>query len=71
MHENAFAYGLLPLLFMHQIASKKITDTKPDMQSTKICVIRLLKSEEKKRDTFKNWPLIKNPQFFSYPHKTW
>ena len=48
MHENAFAYGLLPLLFMHQIASKKITDTKPDMQSTKICVIRLLKSEEKK-----------------------
>ena len=42
MHENAFAYGLLPLLFMHQIASKKITDTKPDMQSTKICVIRLL-----------------------------
>ena len=24
----------------------------------------------KKRDTFKNWPLIKNPQFLSYPHKT-
>ena len=20
---------------------------------------------------FKNWPLIKNPQFLSYPHKSW
>ena len=31
----------------------------------------LVKSEEKKQDTFKNWPLIKNPQFLSYPHETW
>ena len=30
-----------------------------------------IKSEEKKRDTFKNWPLIKNPQFLAYPHETW
>ena len=25
----------------------------------------------KKRDTFKNQPLIRNPQFLSYPHETW
>ena len=25
----------------------------------------------RKRDTFKNWPFIKNPQFLSYPHETW
>ena len=30
-----------------------------------------LQSEEKKPHTFKNWPLIKNPQFLSYPHETW
>ena len=30
-----------------------------------------LKSEEKKRDTFKNWPLIKDPHFLSDPHETW
>ena len=30
-----------------------------------------LESEEKKQDTFKNWPLIKNSQFFSHPHETW
>ena len=30
-----------------------------------------LKSEAKKRDTYKNWPLIKNPQFLSYPYETW
>ena len=30
-----------------------------------------LKSESKKnRDTFKNWPLIKNPYFLYYSHKT-
>ena len=26
---------------------------------------------EKKQHTFKNWPLIKNTQFLSYPHETW
>ena len=31
----------------------------------------LIKSEEKKRDTFKNWPLVKNPHFLSDPHETW
>ena len=31
----------------------------------------LLKSEAKKQDTFKNWPLIKNLQFLSNPHETW
>ena len=31
----------------------------------------LLKSEQKKQDTFKNWPLIKNPQFLSNPYETW
>ena len=30
-----------------------------------------LKSEDKKRHAFKNWPLVKNPQFLSYPHETW
>ena len=25
---------------------------------------------KKKRDTFKNWPLMKNPHFLSYPHET-
>ena len=29
------------------------------------------KSEEKKRDTFKNWQSIKNPQSLSNLHKTW
>ena len=29
-----------------------------------------LKSEEKKRDMFKNWPLIENPQDLSNPHET-
>ena len=28
-----------------------------------------IKSEQKKPDTFKNWPMIKNPQFSS--HETW
>ena len=31
----------------------------------------IVKSEAKKRDTFKNWPLIKNLQFLSNPHETW
>ena len=30
-----------------------------------------IQSEAKKRDTFKYWPLIKNPQFLSYPYETW
>ena len=30
-----------------------------------------IKSEVKKWDTFKNWPIIKNLQFLSYPHETW
>ena len=25
---------------------------------------------KKKRHMFKNWPLVKNPQFFSNPHET-
>ena len=25
----------------------------------------------KKQHTFKDWPLIKNPQFLSYPHEIW
>ena len=29
-----------------------------------------VKSKGKKRDTQKNCPLIKNPQFLSYPHET-
>ena len=33
-------------------------------------VLEHLKSEGKKQDTFKNWPLIKNPQFLAYPHET-
>ena len=31
----------------------------------------VIKSEEKKQDTFKNWPLIKNPQFLSNLSETW
>ena len=30
----------------------------------------VLKSEQKKPDTSKSWPLIKNPQFLSNPHET-
>ena len=30
----------------------------------------MIKSEEKKRDTFKSWSLIKNSQFLSNPHET-
>ena len=29
-----------------------------------------LKSESKKGPTLKNWPLVKNPHFLSYPHVT-
>ena len=29
-----------------------------------------VKSESKKGPTFKNWPLVRNPQFMSNPHKT-
>ena len=29
-----------------------------------------LKSEQKKRDTFKNWPLIRDPQFSFNPYET-
>ena len=29
-----------------------------------------IKSEQKKRDTLKDWPLIKNPQFSSNPYET-
>ena len=36
-----------------------------------MCAIFRLKSEEKKRDTFKNWLLIKNLQFLCYLHETW
>ena len=32
---------------------------------------RNLNSGSKKSDTFKNLPFIKNPDFSSYPHKTW
>ena len=31
----------------------------------------ILMSEFKKLDMFKNWPLLKNPQFFSNPPETW
>ena len=31
----------------------------------------LLKSEQKKLDMLKNWPLLKNPQFLSNPDETW
>ena len=34
-------------------------------------VVSDLNSGEKKWHTFKNWPLIKIPQFLSYPHETW
>merc|ERR1712020_299721 len=30
-----------------------------------------VKSGGKKQDTSQNWPLVKNPQFLSYPHETW
>ena len=30
----------------------------------------MIKSEQRKRDTFKNWPLIRNPKFYSYSHET-
>ena len=33
-------------------------------------LFKYIKCEEKTRHTFKNWPLIKNPQFLSYPHET-
>ena len=29
----------------------------------------ILKSGSKKLDIFKNWPLVKNPHFLSYPHE--
>ena len=31
----------------------------------------LLKSEQKKLDMLKNWPLLKNPQFLSNSDETW
>ena len=34
-------------------------------------IAKTVKSEEKKWNTLKNWPLIKNQQFLSYPHETW
>ena len=30
-----------------------------------------IKSESKKQDKFKNWPLIKDLQFLFYLHETW
>ena len=35
----------------------------------KECICKL-KSESKKRDTFKNWPLVKDPQFWFYFHES-
>ena len=35
-----------------------------------VLIISNIKSEEKKQHAFKNWPLIKNPQFFSYFNET-
>ena len=31
----------------------------------------LIKSEKKNQTHSKNWPLVKNQQFFSNPHETW
>ena len=42
----------------------QVGDIKADVQYLHI------KSEAKKQDTLKNRPLIKNPQFVSYPHET-
>ena len=35
-----------------------------------MCSWHYVKSEAKKTGHVKNWPLIKNPQFLSYPHET-
>ena len=40
-------------------------------KDTPSAILFLVKSEAKKRDTFKNWQLIKNLQFLSNPHETW
>ena len=55
-----------------------IFEIKIDHLSSKAAISRThehfgskIKSEEKKRDMFKNWPLIKNPHFLSNPHETW
>ena len=37
------------------------------MEPFKHMDLKTKKSEKKKQQTFKNWPLIKNPQFLSYP----
>ena len=39
-------------------------------RNLRLHLIEYLKSEAKKRDTFKYCPIIKNPQFLSYPHET-
>ena len=31
----------------------------------------MVRSEQKKPDTSKSWPLIKNPQFLSNPYENW
>ena len=40
-------------------------------RNLRLHLIEYLKSEAKKRDTFKCCPIIKNPQFLSFPHGTW
>ena len=40
-------------------------------QVIKIFYEKHLKSKEEKQDTFKDWPITKNPHFLSDPHETW
>ena len=54
------------------VSANALWDTSDSLISGKyILQFPLLKSEAKKRDTLKNWPSMKNPQFLSYPHETW
>ena len=40
-------------------------------QISYVMYILNIKTESKKGPTFKNWPIVKNPQFLSNPHETW
>ena len=33
--------------------------------------VEALRSEQNKQDMFKNWPVIKSPQFLYNPYETW
>ena len=64
------AFCLFPRFFHHRFWQIQVVKLFYDPEIW-VSTFYHIKSETKKRDTFKNWLLKKNPQFLSYPHKTW